>query len=545
MGAKADVIIAANATGANQELGKVRASVDDVARSADRASQSLGKMDGGAEVGAGAFGKFTKAVKGSRGEIGSFHGVADNLDKILGRMGGPAGGVGKFSQAISGLAGGLAAGGPFGIAIGAATVGLGVLANKFMETRKEAEALDKAGVGSVENLAEKIEAAIKGLRSEAMVIAGIDPLKQAFADLEDEQETLQRRIIERDTELMDLEAVRSTRNLARRQDLRAEIETLKGRLDVVADEFTQAAGLIDVYEDRQKALGALKGSIDRLTKSEEESAKAGGVRLEIDHEAIALARLRARLSEEVLQAESDAETDTMIFLASARRDAEAEGIARRQREHQAREQAIKDRLSAEESAARDIARLREQEVRDVERAEQDKQRAREMYAMQAVGLAVSTTDRFLDALEDAVAGNDVAWYKIGVAALRGAGTMIIGHGAQQVASGISKLGTPAAPIGMKEIGMGGGLIAAGTAMGGVSAVASGLMGRAAPDVESDSLGRERSMSISAAPRRGGGSDSSQVVVEHHYHAAVIGDATEASRRVADYAERDRRDLLGA
>jgi hypothetical protein len=543
--AQADVVIAANARGANAEINAMRTSIEETAQSAERASSALAGAESGAGGLGGKLGGLSVIGKSAAAAMGDMHGVGDNLNKLMGNLGGN---VGKVTGAVKGLAGGLAAGGPLGLAMGAAAIGIGLLVEKFTSMKKAAKDASDATVDAAETLADKIRKFTEQTTRdvEKMLGAGFGEFEIEIAKATNAAEQAEQKLAQLRGKNLSLIARQGEKAVKSHRDA---ITAAEDALEVARREKREA---IDELPQARE-IAAIKRDLDAeaAENAKREAAKRTNVRKaeltkqkEIDHEAALLAQMIIDVEKDktaALEAEAAQRAQDRLDEAEFNRVVAEEEWSEWQKMTTMRE---REHARHVEQMARDHEAAEREKVRAVEAAEREMARTRETFAAQMVGIMVSATDQFVDSLADAVTGNEIAWGQIATDALKGVGTIIVGYGAQMVASGIAKLFTPAAAVGVKEIASGSAVAGAGLALGGAGSIISSLMAQASGSGEDD---RERFSDLmsSGGGRAETGGTGGGVVVQHHYHASVIGDPTESARRVASDSERARRELLSA
>jgi hypothetical protein len=507
----------------------------------DETRASAEKMGGGLSRAVGGLEGLQKSAQALQAKMGPAAAAISGVSSALGQTGGQAG---KVVAGVGQLAAAFGAGGPLGVAMVAASMGVDALNAHWQDLTKAQDAALSSIYGATQGYVKSLDDARSRLASARQELATAarggkeftpDERKQqlreeaagriaaAEATLRQAQSTAELAkaaslakdigVSEGEARLM-LTTVREAQiKLATRQ-LAVEKESLQTRINAISIEETLAKRKAEA-DAKEKAREAARAGAKVIPTGDVQGmlAKERSERLqmmtdfgaEVEQQRAEQARAAAAAAEEAVRAEiADREKwDAYeLDLAKAKED---------------------ERLRIEKDAAQERKRIREQEIADA----QSTYGALVTSAAQALGTFVAET----------AAGQEDALATLLKAGSQQAGGFIMLQGGQLIAEGIrNSFGVATAPLGAAQIAGGAGLVAAGAAVqvGGPLAV-NALLGQAGGGASSSRTGGGDPGARARAPRmtpgEGGGTQLTIV------YGGLSGPTADDGARALKKAER--------
>lgn len=451
----------------------------------------LSEIEKSAAVSSGRLDMLQKSAKGLQEKMGPAAAAISSVSAALGASGGEAG---KVVAVVGQLAAAFGAGGPFGVAVVAATTAVDYLTKSWeAEIKAQDEALKKtyASVEKQFELLRKAREETDKARREAM--------PQEWRTSADRKKA--REDIAKEIESFTIQREKKQRRVSELPEEKARLDAEARALEARRVEMEKQFEIMDRAERYRKA-EADQAEFDRKRQEEEDKKKAN----------------RAKRQEERIQQIKDTEDAVRGLIAEEEKWREIEGkiadadalrrgkelqdaFAMYDAEFKAAEQMEKARTALAEEEASKRAAIAEAE----RKAQIDSLTATASAAAAAVGAFAAQS----------AMGQEAALSTLLSAAAQAAGGQIMLKGGEVIAGGIAGMLAAPNPASAAQIAGGLGLVAAGSAVqtGGPAAV-SALLGMAGAGKSGS--GTERSMGAAdrgAAPRSssGGGSGGPLVV----------------------------------
>jgi hypothetical protein len=470
-----------------------------------------------------------------------FEKLAGTINAVTSMTGGLGGAVGKAAGALSQMGGLFLAGGPVGIGLAAGVAIFGSLAGKMREAEEQSAALAKSLSEAQRQSVDDIAASYGDLSRELAALAG------RSADYRLEVARLAK--TQAEAHAAETERMQSSAGAAFMR-ARGDRGVIGSIMDIKSDEE------IEAEKAWTQATIAATGARTQLAKATNELTAAeaarwvatergspskpggggssrrgatvgGGIIGQIDIEAEQDAAIAARR----LKAESDA-LDEMIAITEAN---EAQRLAAME---SVRRMDVAD-YEATELEKRDIASESHEHFMSLAGEYAD-------FAQSSISSVFST---YLDVVEQAAAGQEIAFEQLAAAFIRNMGTQIFGIGLKSVFEGSAAIasgvvnGNPAAITGgIKLLAVGGAAMAAGGAMATTGAIAQGRFSASAGSGGGSSSSSASTSRTSSRGRDSGVPDDSQNVSMVIIGGTFLGDPSDGARRFEQNRRRQLRNV---
>ncbi len=465
--AQATLDILVDAGQANTTVDNLKGKVTDLG--------NAGGMAGGKVI------KLSDAVQGFQPKVEKAATAVSGMSSALGGMGGRAGAA---LGAVSNLAAAFLTGGPLLAGIAIATTAVSTLAAKWWESADAADAAalaaKKATLDEVEGAKAAVRALEDKLRAEGSkktpLEIRLERINQELDEIRKRGDGFVRTTTRAATGLVEREIIGRRALTAEENERIKALEELKR---VLAPLSEQEAKLTRQLEKQRKAN---RKAAEERAKAEKDAQKVGrrrGGPGQIIFEMLEKERkIKEQLRKDTIELDK-AELERQKNAISAG----DEIFAMLTREREQKERARKAEVAHDQQAMAIISKAARENADERKKIAADEAAFKTQVVGDYVSIATSAintlTAHTLDVIEDAVAGQQVAFDRLAFGFLKQVGTQLMALGVKQFSEGaeIAALTKGADPSGYQLMGLGAASFAAGGAMGGAGAVGMGAVRR--------------------------------------------------------------------
>lgn len=462
---------------------------------ASRAEQELSRFRGRMPVFADQLERGGLGLKGFQERVEKSATAISGFGSVMHGTGAQAG---AFFGAVSNISTAFIAGGPLLVGVVAVTTGVSYLAEAFGDAKKKADEARQAAGEAINALADQIAKENENLEKRVAeglfgkggsFVKGMEQLKQEARGLQREIAELTNEGAVGWSEKVGVTVNRQEAWLAQIKELELRLEEKQLAIIAASDEmerYNELSGLAAKFDQREKnAADKLREALSKL-KAERKALAAETILVEGEGTEFDawLSQAMDRQAEISAFREAEAAADAQMF------DAWLSASMSKQEDLAKAKQNLLEKMFADASRAAVAAKEREEEdklklAEDAARKEADfKMRLVNDVTSFASSAAMSAFGSFLDVVEDAAAGQEIAFAKVASAFIKNMGMQIMGIGIRYTAEGAGALASALIPGQQANAAGGAAMLALGlaaTSVGGgmalTGAVSSGLAAR--------------------------------------------------------------------